>query len=85
MRGTGLSVADWRWTWLSLAIGILAVAVLIIPVVILYWPAKGVVDGMDWIGNQIWREHIALINRDIARKYGYARKPGAARPDRWLS
>jgi hypothetical protein len=81
---SGLPFRDWRWQWLSLALGVAAFAVMAIPLLVLYLPALGIVAGFDWLGDRIQAAHIHLVNRDIARKHGYARKPGEARPEGWL-
>jgi len=81
---TGLTWRDRRWTWAWLALRWTATAVLIVPIIVLYLPAKGVVAAFDALGDWFDGIHVRWHNRDIARKYGYARKPGAARPEGWL-
>jgi hypothetical protein len=84
MRGNGLSFRDWRWSWLSLALGLIAGTAFLVPWIVLYIPARGIVAGFDFISSRVWAAHIALINKDIARKHGHARKHGAHQPDGWL-
>jgi hypothetical protein len=67
-----------------MAIGVLATAVFGVPILVVYYPARLTVAAFDAGGAKLWALHVALINRDIARKHGCARKPGEARPDGWL-
>jgi hypothetical protein len=79
-----LTWRQWRWTWLCKLLHVTALIVLIVPWLVLYLPARGIVAAFDAFGSWLDSVHVRLHNRDLARKNGLARRPGEARPDGWL-
>jgi hypothetical protein len=80
----GLTWRDWRWLWAWKAVSALAIATLAVPLVVLYFPACSIVWAFGAFGGRMAKLHVCWHNRDLARKHGHARAPGAARPDGWL-
>jgi hypothetical protein len=80
-----LTWRQWRWTWLCKLLHVTALIVLIVPWLVLYLPARGIVAAFDGFGDWLGSAHVRWHNRDIARVHGYARSPGEAHPDGWLS
>jgi hypothetical protein len=76
-----LTWRDYRWMWLSAALGLTAGAIFLVPYLVLYLPACLIAKGFNWLADRIYAVHAACWNRDLARKRGYAREPGAARPE----
>jgi hypothetical protein len=81
---SALGWRDYRWTWLWLAVRWSLTPLLLLLAIILYYPACVITATFDGIADRLAAVQVRCYNRDLARKHGYARCPGEARPDGWL-
>lgn len=65
-----LTWQDRRWTWLWLLLRWSLTVVLIVPLLVLYAPARLIVAGFDALGDWAAGVHVRWYNRDLARKHG---------------
>jgi hypothetical protein len=85
VKDLNIDVRDWRALWLWQAVRWSVVAVLLIPWVVLYLPAHGVVWAFDWFGDLAGTLHTRCYNRDLAARHvrrEMRKTPPAVTPDR---
>ena len=76
MRDLNIDVRDWRALWLWQAVRWSIVAALLVPWVVLYLPAHGVIWAFDWLGNCAGPLHTRCYNRDLAARRARRDKVG---------
>jgi hypothetical protein len=65
-KGQKLPVKYWRWTWAAETLRGVSI-LLIIPLLLVYLPAKGLVWALDWVSDYVWRLRQAMYCLDLYR------------------
>jgi len=66
VKARRLPVWYWRWTWVSEAIRVVSILI-IVPLLLIYLPAKGLVWGLDWVSDHVYRLRQAMYRVDLHR------------------
>jgi hypothetical protein len=66
VKARKLPVRYWRWTWAAEALRAVSI-LLILPLLLVYLPAKGLVWALDWASDYVWRLRQAMYRVDLYR------------------